>query len=312
MNKKGYMKNNKVCIVTGASRGLGRGIALVLAKEEGCTVYATARNEEALKALAKEADTGTKGGVVKFCTLDQSDDAAVQDFVEQVKSEENQVNLLVNSAYAGLIAIAPHFGKPFWERPLSVFDASLNIGLRSAHVMSALLAPLMVKNKTGLIVQVSSFGGVQYLFDVGYGVGKAGLDRLTADMAAELKPYNVHAVTLYPGAGVTEVTAFPGGETPVFTGRAVATLLNKATNEDLERMSGKVIQSAELAVNYGFTDMNGVMPEGDYAGVEAAKRMREVMSKPVIQYDMDAELPDPSETNNAGIAGLFAGAKNFS
>ena len=54
------------------------------------------------------------------------------------------------------------------------------------------------------------------------------------------------------------------------------------------------------------------MPEGDYAGVEAAKRMREVMSKPVIQYDMDAELPDPSETNNAGIAGLFAGAKNFS
>ena len=98
----------------------------------------------------------------------------------------------------------------------------------------------------------------------------------------------------------------------MFTGRAVAALLNKATNEDLERMSGKVIQSAELAGNYGFTDVNGRMPEGDYAGVEAAKRMREVMSKPVIQYDMDAELPDPSETNNAGIAGLFAGAKNFS
>ena len=59
------MKNNKVCIVTGASRGLGRGIALVLAREEGCTVYATARNEEALKALAEEAAAGTKGGVVK-------------------------------------------------------------------------------------------------------------------------------------------------------------------------------------------------------------------------------------------------------
>ena len=153
------MKNNKVCIVTGASRGLGRGIALVLAQEEGCTVYATARNEEALKALAEEAATGTKGGVVKVCTLDQSDDAAVQDFVEQVKSKENQVDLLVNSAFAGLIAITPHFGKPFWERPLSVFDASLNIGLRSAHVMSALVATLMVKNKAGLMVQVSSFGG---------------------------------------------------------------------------------------------------------------------------------------------------------
>ena len=306
------MKNTKVCIVTGASRGLGRGIALVLAQEEGWTVYATARNEEALKALAEEAAAGTKGGVVKVCTLDQSDDAAVQDFAEQVKSKENQVDLLVNSAFAGLIAITPHFGKPFWERPLSVFDSSLNIGLRSAHVMSALVAPLMVKNKAGLMVQVSSFGGVKYVFDVGYGVGKAGLDRLTTDMAAELKPYNVHAVTLYPGAGVTEVTAFPGGETPVFTGRAVAALLNKATNEDHARMSGKVVQTAELAVDYGFTDVNGGMPEGNFSGVEAAKLQREMMSKPLIQYDMDAELPDPSETNNPGIAGLFAGAQTYS
>jgi dehydrogenase/reductase SDR family protein 1 len=249
---------------------------------------------------------------VKVCTLDQSDDAAVQDFVEQVKSEENQVDLLVNSAFSGLIAITPYFGKPFWERPLSVFDASHNIGLRSAHVMSALVAPLMVKNKAGLMVQVSSFGGVKYAFDVGYGVGKAGLDRLTTDMAAELKPYNVHAVTLYPGAGVTEVTAFPGGETPVFTGRAVAALLNKATNEDHARMSGKVVQTAELAVDYEFTDVNGGMPEGDFSGVEAAKLQREMMSKPLIQYDMDAELPDPSETNNPGIAGLFAGAQNYS
>ena len=305
------MKNNKVCIVTGASRGLGRGIALVLAQEEGCTVYATARNEEALKALAEDAATGTKGGVVKVCKLDQRDDAAVQEFVKQVKSEENHVSLLVNSAFAGLIAMTPHFGKPFWERPLSVFDESLNIGLRSAHVMSALVAPMMIKNKSGLMVQVSSFGGVQYLFDVGYGVGKAGLDRLTADMAAELKPHNVHAVTLYPGGGVTEVAAFPGGETPVFTGRSVAALLNKATNEDLARMSGKVVQTAELAVKHGFTDVNGVMPEGDFSGVEAAKRCREVMSRPVIQYNMDAELQNPSETNNPGVAGLFAGAKNY-
>ena len=91
------MKNNKVCIVTGASRGLGRGIALVLAQEEGCTVYATARNGEALKALAEEADAGTKGGVVKVCALDQRNDDSVQEFVKQVKSEENQVDLLVNS-----------------------------------------------------------------------------------------------------------------------------------------------------------------------------------------------------------------------
>ena len=302
------MKNNKVCIVTGASRGLGRGIALVLAKEEGCTVYATARNEEALKALAEEAATGTKGGVVKVCKLDQSDDAAVQEFVKQVKSEENQVNLLVNSAFAGLIAMTPHFGKPFWERPLSVFDASLNIGLRSAHVMSALVAPLMVKNKTGLMVQVSSFGGVQYVFDVGYGVGKAGLDRLTADMAVEFKPYDVHAVTLYPGGAVTEIAAFPDGETPVFTGRAVAALLNTATKEDLAQMNGKVVQTAELAVNYGFTDLNGELPQGPFSSVDAAKQCRETMSRPLFQYDREAELPDSSATNNPDMAALFPGA----
>ena len=69
-----------------------------------------------------------------------------------MKSEENQVDLSVNSAYARLIAMTPHFGKPFWEKTISVFDVSLNIGLRSAHVMSALVAPLMGKNKAGLMV----------------------------------------------------------------------------------------------------------------------------------------------------------------
>ena len=143
-----------------------------------------------------------------------------------MSDHEDQVDLLVNSAYAGLVAMTPYFGKPFWERPVSVFDASIDIGLRSAYVMSSLIAPIMVANKSGLMVQISSFGGVTYLFDVGYGVGKAALDRLTVDMAAELKPHGVKAVTLYPGGAVTETAAFPGGETPIFTGRAVAALLN--------------------------------------------------------------------------------------
>ena len=214
---------------------------------------------------------------------------------------------MVNSAYAGLVAIKPHFGKPFWERPFSVFDSSIEIGLRSAHVMSALVAPIMVKNQSGLMVQVSSFGGVTYLFDIGYGVGKAGLDRLTADMAAELKPHGVHAVTLYPGGAVTEIAAFPDGETPVFTGRAVGALLNKTSKETLERYSGKVVQTAELAVDYSFTDVSGEIPNGPFSGVEAAKRCREAMGQPLFQYNLDAELPDPTETNNAAAAGFFPG-----
>ena len=299
---------SKICIVTGASRGLGRGIALTLAREEGCKVYATARNGDALNALAEEAAEGGGTGSVEACVLDQSDDDAVRAFVEEVDAKESRVDLLVNSAYGGLVAMTPHFGKPFWERPFSVFDASIEIGLRSAHVMSALVAPIMVKNKSGLMVQVSSFGGVTYLFDVGYGVGKAGLDRLTADMAAELKAHGVHAVTLYPGAGVTEITAFPGGETPVFTGRAVGALLNKASKETLERYSGKVVQTAELAADYSFTDVDGAMPDGPFSGIEAGKRCREAMSQPLFQYNLDAEMPDPMETNNTEIAGLFPGA----
>ena len=298
---------SKVCIVTGASRGLGRGIALTLAREEGCKVYATARNGDALKALAEEAADGTEQGSVEPHVLDQRDDSTVKAFVDEVDGRESRIDLLVNSAYAGLVAIKPHFGKPFWERPFSVFDSSIEIGLRSAHVMSALVAPIMVKNQSGLMVQVSSFGGVTYLFDIGYGVGKAGLDRLTADMAAELKPHGVHAVTLYPGGAVTEIAAFPDGETPVFTGRAVGALLNKASKETLEGYSGKVVRTAELAVDYSFTDVSGEIPNGPFSGVEAAKRCREAMGQPLFQYNLDAELPDPTETNNAAAAGFFPG-----
>ena len=164
--------------------------------------------QRTLEALADEVSQASGNGSVIPYVLDQNDDQATQTFVKEVTGKENQIDLLVNSAYAGLIAIAPHCGKPFWERPISVFDASIKTGLRSSYVMSSLLAPVMVKQKSGLMVQVSSFGGVQYLFDIGYGVGKAGLDRLTTDMAAELKPHGVQAITLYPGAAVTEVTAF--------------------------------------------------------------------------------------------------------
>ena len=301
----------KVCVVTGASRGMGRGIALVLAKEAGCYVYATARDKEALNALAEEVSQSGTDGKIAPCELDQNDDKAVQNFVENLLEKESRVDLLVNSAYAGLIALAPHCGKPFWERPISVFDASVMIGLRSSFVISSLIAPVMVQQKSGLMVQISSFGGVQYFLEVGYGVSKAGLDRLTTDMAAELKPHDVHAITLYPGGAVSEVTAFPQGETTTFAGRAVEALLNKASEADLARLNGKVIQTAELAVDYGFTDIDGHLPSGDFAGVEAAKRCREVMSRPIIQYNLDAELPNASETNNSGLSGCFPGAKNY-
>ena len=196
----------KVAIVTGASRGLGRGIALTLAKEGGYKVYATARNKSALENLAKEVSGVSGEGVIIPSVLDQSDDAQVEKFVSAVVAEQKEIHVLVNSAYGGLIAMTPHFGKPFWERPVSVYDEALNIGARSAYVMSKFVAPIMVDNKSGLIIQTSSTGGFHYVFEVAYGVGHAAIDRLTTDMAIELEPFNVKSVTLSPVGGcVTEI-----------------------------------------------------------------------------------------------------------
>ena len=121
---------SKVCIVTGASRGLGRGIAKVLAEERSATVYATARSEAALNDLASSIKGNT--GVIHPVVLDQSDDSAVEKFITTVAEKERRIDLLVNSAYGGLTAMTPHFGKPFWERPVSVFDSSIIMGLRSS------------------------------------------------------------------------------------------------------------------------------------------------------------------------------------
>ena len=295
----------KVCIVTGASRGMGYGIAKVLAEEEGATVYATARSKQALDDLS--ASTKDSLGVIHPCVLDQADDAAVERFVLNVKAKEKQIDLLVNSAYGGLTAMAPHFGKPFWERPVSVFDASMNIGLRSAFVMSKFVAPHMVENKSGLMVQVSSFGGHGYLFDVGYGVGKAGLDRLSADMAAELITHGVSSVTLYPGGAVTETANFPGGETPTFAGRAVAALLMRTSSEDLSLINGKVTFTMELALKNGFKDSSGKLPDGPFSSEEAAAGMRAALGNTPFQYNSDAPMPDPNETNSKEAAGFFPG-----
>ena len=121
----------KVCIVTGATRGFGRGIALVLAKEKGYTVYATGRTTSALEALATEASQGTLGGVVHPHTLDQLDDAAVRAFVDSVVAKEGKVDVLVNSSFEGLKAVTPTLGLRFWEKPIEVFDDGYRVGTQA-------------------------------------------------------------------------------------------------------------------------------------------------------------------------------------
>ena len=169
----------KTAIVTGASRGFGRGIASVLSMEGGYKVFATARNKAALDNLKKEVDDFEGSGEVIPYVLDQNNDKEVEKFSEEVSDGKNKIDLLVNSAYQGLIAMTPHFGKRFWERPISVYDGHMNVGVRSSYVMSKLIVPNMINNKNGLILQISSYGGFVYLFDAGYGVAHAAMDRLS-------------------------------------------------------------------------------------------------------------------------------------
>jgi dehydrogenase/reductase SDR family member 1 len=242
--------------------------------------------------------------------LDQTDDTAVTDFVNQVTSSESKIDLLVNSAYGGLIAMTPHFGKPFWERPISVFDGSMEVGVRSSYVMSKLVAPYMVKEKNGLIVQISSYGGFVYLFDVGYGVSHAAMDRLSFDMATELRDHNVRAITLHPGAGQTEITAFPDGESPEYVGRSVMALMEQADESFLNKANGKTVFTADLANEFKFFEDGDTDGSLNRKRLDGLKPYKEMSIGTLAQYDINAALPNYSDTNNIGFADLFPGAKD--
>lgn len=283
----------KIAIVTGASRGLGRGIALTFAKEGGYKVYATARNGNALNALSDEASENDKGGTVHPYILDQNDDAAVEQFVSIVSANEGHVDVLVNSAYGGLVAIAPHFGKPFWERPISVFDEAMNIGVRSSYVMSKFVAPLMVNQKEGLIIQTSSLGSFIYAFDVAYGVAHAGMDKLTSDMAIELREHGVKSVTLHPQGGCeTEFMKWPGAESTVFVGRAALAISDQASAEELNTINGKIVFTGELAEKYGFSHDNDPKGEMTAAKIEEAIFFRNLASKVHFQNQQEINIED--------------------
>ena len=254
----------KIAVVTGASRGIGKGIAHALG-DAGATVYVTGRTVTPGSAplpgsIGETADEVTRrGGKGIAVQCDHGDDAQIKKLFERVADEQRgRMDLLVNNVYR--IPDPPAWGGGFWEHPVSIWDDQVGIGLRAHYVASVYGAPMMVKAKSGLIVNISSGGGAQYIYSASYGVGKAGLDRLAKDMAHELRPYNVAAVSLWPGAVKTEfVMKFAAGggidlsqaESPIFTGRAIVAL---ASDPQLMTKSGQVFVVANLAKEYGFKD----------------------------------------------------------
>ncbi|XP_037359041.1 dehydrogenase/reductase SDR family member 1 [Talpa occidentalis] len=271
----------QVCVVTGASRGIGRGIALQLC-EAGATVYITGRRIDSLQATAQEAQS--RGGRCVPVVCDSSQESQVQSLFEQVDREQHgRLDVLVNNAFAGAQAIFENLKKAFWECPASVWDDINNAGLRGHYLCSVYGARLMVPAGRGLIVVISSVGGLQYLFSVPYGVGKAGCDRLAADCALELRRHGVSYVSLWPGMVQTEMLMevsrkdikdpmfekfklnLPSAETTEMSGKCVVAL---ATDPNILSLSGKVLPSCDLARRYGLRDVDG-RPVQDYLSVRS-------------------------------------------
>ncbi len=263
---------DRVAVVTGGSRGIGRGCAVELGAA-GATVYVTGRSIEAeggklpgsVEATAREVSDAGGRGIPMAC--DHRDDDAVRFLFEKVLTEQGGLDILVNNAF--LIPAELTSGKNFWEVPISNWDDMIDVGTRSAYVASHFAAPLMIGRGSGLIANISSSGAAEYAWHVAYGVGKAALDRFTADAAHEFRPHGVAVVSLWPGLVLTERNEgardaipgldFTGAESLRFTGRAVAALT--ADGGVIER-SGRAYASRDLADEYGFTDVGGGLPKG--------------------------------------------------
>ena len=247
----------RVAVVTGASRGVGKGIASELARH-GARVFATGRTGADLQRV--------DGAVGVAC--DHRDDAQVAAAFERIASEGGAIDILVNNAWGGYERMIDNgeftWGKPFWEQPLWRWDSMLTAGVRAAYHASQLAAPGMIARRRGLIVNISFWSAQKRVGNVAYGVSKAATDKLTADMAVELERHGVAVVSLYPGLVRTEKVMeaaawldMSNSESPEFIGRAVAAL---AADPEVLRHTGKVLVAAAVARDYGFTDIDGKSP----------------------------------------------------
>lgn len=258
----------KIAVVTGASRGIGKGIALALG-ERGCEVYVTGRSSGAGESTvdATAAMVAEAGGVGHAVVCDHGDDEQIAALFQRVGQESGRIHFLINNVYK--IPDPPAWSGGFWEHPLQVWDDQVGIGLRSHYVASWHAARLLFAAGPGAaIINVSSPGGLGYLYSSSYGAGKAALDRLTSDMAIELEPKGVAAVALYPGSVATEfvraVAASRGrdvtdSQTPLFVGRCTAALLGA---DDLMARSGSIQWVEDLAEEFDIVDERGRRPPG--------------------------------------------------
>lgn len=256
--------------MTGASRGVGKGIALALA-DEGATVYVTGRTmTEGAAPLpgtvgATAAEVNRRGGRGVAAAVDHGKDDEVAALFERIARDEGRLDILVNNA----VAIPAEMLQPggFWRKPLSNWEM-MDVGLKSNFVAAWHAAKMMVPRRSGLIVALSGYVGVTYTYSAIFGACKTATDRMARDMAIELKPHNVASLSLWQGFTRTEraienLKATPGmaeqlnsaaGSSVEFPGRVIAAL---AKDPDIMQRSGGTFIAAELAEAYGVVDIDG-------------------------------------------------------
>ena len=264
----------KVALVTGASRGVGKGIAIGLG-EAGATVYVTGRSKSGNKNLPgtvqQTAELITeKGGEGIAILCDHQNDEEVKGVFEKIESRYNKLDILVNNVWGGYEAMFDEQGeyiweKPFWQQPLKQWDLMFASGVRAHYVSSQYAAKLMTKTKSGLIVNISFWSAQKFVANVTYGVSKAATDKLTYDTAQNLKPFNVSVLSLYPGLvrtervlKIAEYLDLSNSESPQFLGKIVSAL---AKDPQIIKQTGTVQIAAELGIKYGILDIDGKQPK---------------------------------------------------
>ena len=260
----------KIAVVTGSSRGIGRGIAVGLG-EKGATVYITGRSKgKGPLTIGETAEmVNEAGGLGIPVAIDLADDKQIEALYGQINKEHGRLDIHVNNAFK--IPNPPVWGGKFWEHPIQVWDDQVGIGLRAAYVASVHATRLMMRNNSlKLIVNISSSGSERYALSASYGIAKMGTDRLTRDFAVEGKEDGLCVVGLWPSQVLTEfiLESIDKGdieldeensETPLYTGRVIAAL---ATNEDRFERNGQVLTTAELALHYDIKDERDKQPRG--------------------------------------------------
>eukprot|EP00040_Diaphanoeca_grandis_P030951 m.184061 g.184061 ORF g.184061 m.184061 type:complete len:378 (+) comp32180_c1_seq2:85-1218(+) len=294
--------DNQVVVITGGSRGLGKGLALEFVAA-GAIVYITGRNEDSLKQTCSEASATIKIKTnCRYKVVDSANDTSLDDLFSTIaKDTNNRIDVLINNAYSGLRFFGDEqvLGKPFWEVPVKVYDSVFDVGVRSHYVATSLAIPLLRQSAHPLVVNTNSPGCLVYGVNVAYGMGKCAIDKMTSDMAIELYTEGIDIISLWPGLmktdeilrGSVDVQSPRRGAVPWLSAVLVpfSSLYHSALAEstrgvgkvvvalakDVDRgwMSGMAVTTCSLAKRYGIVDERGIYSPSTFVTVKGVVTM---------------------------------------